>query len=169
MPHPILRAVLDNLDVQLEEELIRYRRQQRLHLDSSKRRQPSVQPYAFDGKIPARPTRDGIQLPNVRDTFNLETTGELPIGNSAESENPVKTILGGTVAGGTGHVSIPQPLPWPSGALQPPPMHPFPYPPLSSLSRMTELPMYPGLQPTVLGWSSMPFGYGHDLTKMFYI
>ncbi|HEY9640709.1 MAG TPA: SPOR domain-containing protein [Coleofasciculaceae cyanobacterium] len=108
VPHPVLRAALDNLDVQLEEELIRYRRQQRFQLDPSRRRSSPVKPYAFGSKIPARPTRDGVHLPNVRAAFNLESTGELPIGNSAASENPVKAILGNTVSSPTAQPSMQQ-------------------------------------------------------------
>jgi len=93
VPHPILRAALDNLDVNLEEELIRYRRQQRLQSEPYGRRKAIAQPRTLS-RIPTRPTQDGIHLPNVREAFHLHATGEFPIGNSAASQNPVKTILG---------------------------------------------------------------------------
>jgi hypothetical protein len=93
VPHPVLRAALDNLDVNLEEELIRYRRQQRLQSEPYGRRKAVAQPRTLS-RIPVRPAQDGIQLPNVREAFNLQSKGEFPIGNSAANENPVRTLLG---------------------------------------------------------------------------
>ncbi|MBI4783870.1 MAG: SPOR domain-containing protein [Oscillatoriophycideae cyanobacterium NC_groundwater_1537_Pr4_S-0.65um_50_18] len=93
VPHPVLRAVLDNLDVNLEEELIRYRRQQRLQSEPYGRHKAVAQPRSLS-RTPARAPQNGIQLPNVRDALNLHPTGEFPIGNSAASQNPVKAILG---------------------------------------------------------------------------
>jgi SPOR domain len=139
VPHPMLRAALENLDVQLEEELIRYRRQQRLQLDPSRHRPSAVKPHAFDSKIPARPARDGVQLPNVRAVFNLESTGELPIGNSAASENPVRAILGNAVSS-----PLPQPASSPPASSQPFASRPLvPLTGISSYAQQFELSAHP--------------------------
>ena len=106
VPHPVLRAALDNLDVNLEEELVRYRRQQRLQSEPYGRRKAVVQPRV--SRIPTRPTQDGVHLPNVREAFHLHTTGEFPIGNSAASENPVRTLFGAGAAGLSSETIEPQ-------------------------------------------------------------
>ncbi len=108
LPHPVLRAVLDNLDVQLEEELVRYRRQRRLQSDKyqSKFSSDSANPLttqsrsftvggaALGNRPIARRAQIGLDLPK----FNISPDGEFPIGNSADTENPVKSILGGSIA-----------------------------------------------------------------------
>ena len=109
LPHPVLRAALDNLDVKLEEELVRYRRQRRLQsdkvqsnsyqskfqIDSAQSRSFTVGGAALGSRPIARRAQTGIDLPNFKD-FNPD--GEFPIGNSSDSENPVKSILGSTIA-----------------------------------------------------------------------
>ena len=109
LPHPVLRAALDNLDVQLEEELVRYRRQRRLQsdkvqansyqskfqVDSAQSRSFTVGSAALGSRPIARRAQTGIDLPSFKD-FNPD--GEFPIGNSSDSENPVKSILGGAIA-----------------------------------------------------------------------
>jgi SPOR domain len=121
LPHPVLRAALENLDVQLEEELVRYRRQRRLQSD---RLQPdSLKPlvtqsrsFTFSGAslrspLGGRPiahrARTGIDLPSFKDFHpkDLDPDGNFPIGNSADAENPVKAILGDA---GLGNAIAPQ-------------------------------------------------------------
>ena len=114
LPHPVLRAALDNLDVQLEEELVRYRRQRRLQSDqyqsnsyqsrlsadlfkplTAQSRSFTVGGAALGNRPIARRVQTGLELPK----FNtLSPDGEFPIGNSAETENPVKSILGSSIA-----------------------------------------------------------------------
>ncbi|MEP0909873.1 SPOR domain-containing protein [Leptolyngbya sp. GB1-A1] len=56
--HPLLQTALENLDVQLEEELTRYRRQQRLQPETSRRK------FSFaSSKLLQQPA--GLQLPQV--------------------------------------------------------------------------------------------------------
>ena len=114
LPHPVLRAALDNLDVQLEEELVRYRRQRRLQSDqyqsnsyqsklsadlskpmTAQSRSFTVGGAALGNRPIARRVQTGLELPK----FNtLSPEGEFPIGNSADTENPVKSILGSSIA-----------------------------------------------------------------------
>ncbi len=56
--HPLLQAALENLDVQLEEELTRYRRQQRLQPETSRRKSSFA-----SSKLLQQPA--GLQLPQV--------------------------------------------------------------------------------------------------------
>ncbi|MBD3883044.1 SPOR domain-containing protein [Phormidium tenue FACHB-886] len=95
LPHPVLRAALDNLDVQLEEELVRYRRQRRLQVDGFKRSAAQLRLSGLDNRSSSRRSRAEIELPSFKE---FDGTGDLPIGNSANIENPVKAILGGTIA-----------------------------------------------------------------------
>ena len=115
LPHPVLRAALDNLDVQLEEELVRYRRQRRLQsdkvqsntfqsrfqADSAQSRSFTVGGAALGSRPIARRAQTGIDLPSFKD-FNpgkdFNADGEFPIGNSSDAENPVKSILGSAIA-----------------------------------------------------------------------
>ncbi|MBW4658198.1 MAG: SPOR domain-containing protein [Drouetiella hepatica Uher 2000/2452] len=129
VPHPVLRAALDNLDVNLEEELIRYRRQQRLQSEPYGRRKAVAPPRL--NRIPTRPTQDGIRLPNVREAFHLHTTGEFPIGNSAASENPVRTLFGTTADAASQAIEPP--------AIEPPPLPQFPNEGIASYAQQIEL------------------------------
>lgn len=78
--HPTLQAVLDNLDVQIEEELTRYRRQRRYPTAVTQRKKPISSPASTSDASAIGILRSNIQLPTLGSSIyaNEASPAEMP-------------------------------------------------------------------------------------------